>query len=74
MTVKSDTLYVQLDSWNLTIEAVNLIPEGAALNATLHAGNVPVNQTTPLIWDVKNPNPALGSVLVVELDKLYTTG
>ena len=74
MTVKDFVQYVQMDSWNLNIQAVALLPAGSALNATLHQGTVPVYNGTYLVWDIKSPNPGSGDVIVIELDQNYTAG
>lgn len=74
MTVKADnTLYVQLDSWDLVILEVQLLPPGSAMYATTHAGTTEVTNST-LVWDIKSPNPDSGDVLVIELDKEYMAG
>jgi hypothetical protein len=65
MTVKSDVLYVQLDSWDLFIEEVNLLPAGSAMYATTHSGTTPVVSNSTLVWELKSPNPDSGDVLVI---------
>ena len=65
MTVKSDVLYIQLDSWDLFIEEVNLMPPGSAMYATEHAGTTPVSTNSTLVWELKSPNPDSGDVLVI---------
>jgi len=75
MTVKDIVQFVQLDSWNLDIQEVLLMPPGAAINATNNAGNVPVyNDSVSLAFEVKDPNPGSGQVLVIDLGANYTLG
>ena len=69
MTVKDAVQFVQMDSWNLTIQEILLMPPGSALNATMNAGNVPVYNDTPALnWTIANPNPGSGQVLVIDLE------
>jgi len=67
---QNNVMYIQLDSWNNTIDQVNLLPAGSAMRATLGAGNIPVVNNT-LVWEVKFPNPVCGDVLVIELPHAY---
>lgn len=73
MNVVAETQYIQLDTWNNIITEVQLLPAGSAYQATMNAGTVPV-YNNPLIWEVKNPNPVCGQVLVVELPMIYGAG
>jgi hypothetical protein len=73
MNVVAETQYIQLDSWNQIIDEVQLLPAGSAYQATMNAGTVPV-YNNPLIWEVKNPNPTCGQVLVIELPMIYGAG
>jgi hypothetical protein len=41
--------------------------------ATMNAGTVPV-YNSPLVWMIKNPNPATGQVLVIQLPMMYGAG
>ena len=75
MTVKDVVQFVQMDSWNLTIQEVLLMPPGAAMNATMNAGNVPVyNDSVSLNYTIMDPNPGSGQVLVIDLGANYTLG
>lgn len=43
------------------------------MDATMDAGTVPV-VNNPLTWIIKNPNPNIGQVLVIQLPHTYNTG
>lgn len=73
MTVSSETMYIQLDTWGNQIQDVQMLPAGSAWYATQNAGTVPV-YNNPLQWMVKDPNPATGQVLVIELPNIYGAG
>lgn len=74
MVVKqNDVMYIQLDSWNNTIDSVQLLPGGSAMRASLGSGNIPV-VNNPLVWEVKYPNPNIGDVLVIQLPHNYNRG
>jgi len=70
LTVVSETQYIQLDTWGNIVEDVQLLPSGSAMAATQNAGVVPVTDS-PLVWEIKSPNPVCGDVLVIQLPMIY---
>jgi len=73
MTVVSSTAWIQLDTRTNVITGVQLLPPGSAMVATNDAGTVPV-VNNPLTWIIKDPNPNIGQVLVVQLPTTYGAG
>lgn len=48
MVLNGTQQYIQLDAWDILLERVEMVPPGAALNATMNAGNVIVYDGQPL--------------------------